>query len=282
MNILKIGHVQIQFPATPGELPRGAWKVITPVVAQDKTPFTQAMALRHLVGERQWKKLKSLDPVQLLEVSREGTDWLWDIPNDLDGEVYPLLSYVYLTPRYYFFPQRTLEDVTVEEYAAIQAIREEMEQEPHRLQELTIHLAAVILRKRRSPRDPLRDKQPRRNFSPELAVKQRSTMQRLPPHAQWAVVDYVVRCDGWLRQAYEAMFTPDPNYEGPRLPDDKWPGMIQAVAETGVFGTYNEVLAMNIHDFCYFSARKAQQSKAQSQYFKEQRRKQEQQTRRKR
>lgn len=263
MQQLAIGNNQYQLPGSWAEISPSQYKRVGTYLHADSNECRAGALLRLFRGKRRLRLSRDLEAVG----SQEGieSNVLWQILSMLDfmfqrervqarSEVHPTLASFRHRGTTYLLPQHSLNDMTIGEWADVQARFAQYEQT--KLPEHLMQVVASICR----PSKPAKvrrsaeyDGYPRIAFNPETVQRRARKLEGVGPHVIHAVFDYLMRAAELLRKRYGIMF------EGPRKtggPNFGWYGQILSVAEAGVFGDEDKVKRMLIHRVCLYTCKK--------------------------
>lgn len=287
MHLVKINKHEFTLPSQWPELKTKQFRKLAHLLFRESSPESRMKVLNRLIGRktRGWIKRLSKEEVNssYLEPSLEGEsllqigellEWLWLKPEPTaDDEVEPILTqYQKWGHKKFLFPKKSLNDVTVYEWAYIEYGLQKLLEAPEDQAEGLAFLAAVMLRPRRPFREinaPGFDGYEREYFNPERIEAREKLFKNLPLYVAFAILDYVRQCQILLKARYHKIFE-GPSSEGVNF---GWEGSIMSVGETGTFGTRDETKRVNIHDFCFYLVKKKTEDEQQKKKLEELKRK---------
>ena len=254
MHSIKIGKNLFSLPSGWEELTE--YQVKRVALLGGKGIERELTALYLLSSQNLRKFLQKIDPAKIVEIARLLT-FLRERQKvqEAEDEIEPLVkSFRHKGTRYYF-PEKSLNDVTVGEWMWAEVIIKKIQEEPHKAEEHLPTLLAVLCR----PHRPKRERQandfdgyPRIAFNPERIPVLEKKMKGVSPWVFYILQDYVSRCQEMLNLRYGVIFQGQKS-EGLNL---GWKGVVISVAEANIFGTERHVMKENIHNVCLYLAKK--------------------------
>lgn len=258
MHTVKIGDHSFRLPLHLGEVtPDQAKRLGGLLLAKEEEvlPFM----LQRLVSPITQKKLRGIDPAQLLKISQLLRWMLEDRKVNGVEEVNPLATSFRIGLTHYHLPQPSLNDVTVNEWMWVEATMQQLV-DNEKDEDAMARIIAVICRPLRSRDERFSedfDGYPRVHFNPERIPAATETMKKAPGWVSAIVLDYLMRCKSMLSTRYATIFSG----EKTGGVNWGWKGSVMAVAETGIFGRETDVLKENIHNLCIFLVKKRSDQK---------------------
>lgn len=173
------------------------------------------------------------------------TDWLWKPqPVTVHSTIHPHVQGVTYAGKRWLLPKPNLTDVTMGEYAFADAY---MRKHAQAKDMATLRQLVFTVFRPARPREEVNsldwDGYPRERFNPELIEDRAETMPRIPAIISYAAVDYVSRGMEWIALKYAPIFSKDEKKTYPFGTN----GLIQSVAESQVFGNYEQVQRTSLH-----------------------------------
>lgn len=224
-------------------------------------------SIRALLPRRALLKLNKADGVQITAISELFT-WVADeIP--AGEEVEPLIkSFKYDRKRYYL-PLTSLADVTIDEFTYIEYYIDQIKSDTANVEQHARELIATVCRPLRPKRERNHrdyDGYPRIHFNPEHIETRAKDFQKVPAYVLMAVFEFLQKCKQMIAERYWEVFQGDGGDDGLG-----WQGMQLSLAQSGVFGSAEQVKKVNIHDALLYSLKRVRERKEEERRLKKQR-----------
>lgn len=248
--------------------------IISPPQHPEELAKAQAQVLYRLlpIYNYQWRKLATPANAGALNSMLQLTNFLFETPGTK-----PLFTEFRFNGVQYLLPSDKLSNCSLIEYAfadkaltGILALDNSPKNEAKKLEAIT-RIVAILCRPMRTDVDlqsPEYEGDPREKFSTPLVEHRVQIFKKLPLHIKQAVFLYFVAGRKWLHENFKVLFdNREPNEPETKnipfgktklnAPDFGWMGVIFQLAESGVFGPFDQVKHFFLHTACYHMAQKA-------------------------